>query len=83
MSGEEEVDSFEDLDLDEDFEAVRLQVYWKKKQKVSWEINNWIKIMWIKLTFRLGVCISGCASFLEFSVPSLVFTLNLSVCPGP
>jgi len=36
MSGEEEVDSFEDLDLDEDFEAVRLQVYWKKKEKVSW-----------------------------------------------
>lgn len=26
MSGEEEVDSFEDLDLDEDLEAVRLQV---------------------------------------------------------
>lgn len=26
MSGEEEVDSFEDLDFEEDFEAVRLQV---------------------------------------------------------
>jgi len=32
MSGEEEVDSFEDLDLDEDFEAVRLQVCWKKEK---------------------------------------------------